>query len=509
MTDYDAIVVGSGIGGLSAATRLGQKGLGVLLLEAGEDFGGYIRPIMYGEYAFDLGIHYLGKLGPGETFRELLDKLGLENFKFVELDPEGFDKYVFPDYEFNFCKGREQLKERLIHDFPTEEKGIQRFLDITSKIDQASEPNNLVKDNFLSRASYLFKNPIMIRYGLSSYQSVLDKITTNKRLQAVLSAPLFDIAVGPRQASAVGAFGIWAYFLNGAYYPRGGSQALRDAFVKGLLDKGVELVHSTPVTFLSKRNDKWIVRTDKGDEYTADVLISNADPKVTICYLLDQQLVPRNVFNKANRLRPSGSIISTFIGTDLDLPSMGIGTGNICQYSGWDLNPYYERWLGSSIPNIEKDFFLNSPSARDPEGGLAPKGHHTLQILSGGNLASFEKWVSLRPEQRGDEYDNLKKRIVDDMVKGAERYLPGLSEHITLAECVTPLDCIDRVRSVRGGIYGPEHSPSQMGWGRYPTLTCGIDGLFLAGAGTFGCGLLSCSASGYLAAEKAATYLKN
>ena len=509
MTEYDAIIIGSGIGGLSAATRLAQKGFGVLLLEANEEFGGYIAPIVYGKYSFDLGIHYLGKLGPGEIFRKLLDDLGLENFRFVELDPEGFDKYIFPNYEFNFCKGMEHLEKRLIHDFPSDKKGIQRFLDITAKIDQATEPEKMVKNNFLSWVSYLFKNPVMMKYGLYDYQSVLDKITKNKKLQTVLSAPLFDIAMGPRKASAVGAFWIWSHYLNGAYYPRGGSRALRDAFVKGLRDKGAELVHSTPVTNLSKRNDKWTVRTDKEDEYTANVLISNADPQVTICSLLDRKLVPRNVFNKANRLKPSGSIICVFIGTDLNLPSMGIGTGNICEYGGWDLNPTYERWLKGSIPNFEQDFFINSPSARDPEGGLAPAGHHTLQILAGGNLASFEKWASLKPEQRGKEYEDLKKRIVKDMVKSAERYVPGLSEHITLAECVTPLYCMDHVRSVRGGIYGPEHSPSQMGRGRFHTLTCGVDGLFLAGAGTFGCSLLLCSASGYLAAEKAAAHLKN
>ena len=84
IAEYDVIVIGSGIGGLTAATRLAQNNQRVLVIEASSDFGGYIRPINIGEYSFDMGLHYLGKLGQGELFREILDKLGLENLEFVE-----------------------------------------------------------------------------------------------------------------------------------------------------------------------------------------------------------------------------------------------------------------------------------------------------------------------------------------------------------------------------------------------------------------------------------------
>jgi all-trans-retinol 13,14-reductase len=88
---YDAIVIGSGIGGLVAATRLCQREKRTLVLEASDDFGGYIRPVVHGDYLFDLGVHYIGQLGAGETFRNLLDDLGHEDLEFVELDPDGFN----------------------------------------------------------------------------------------------------------------------------------------------------------------------------------------------------------------------------------------------------------------------------------------------------------------------------------------------------------------------------------------------------------------------------------
>jgi phytoene dehydrogenase-like protein len=504
---YDAIIVGSGIGGLVAATRLVQENRKVLLLEASSDFGGYIRPVVSGQYIFDLGVHYLGMLGPGEPFRELLDKLGLHQLEFVELNPDALDRYVFPGYQFDFCKGKDRLSERLIRDFPGESRGIRRFLDLAVRIYDASTPGELAKGGLRSWLKYFLRHPLMLKYGRVGYQSFLDGITGDTRLQAVLSAPLFDVAVGPREVSAATAMMLWGYYLNGAYYPRGGSKGIRDAFVEGLLEQDAELVHSAPVETLTRQAGRWVVRTENGEQYTSRVVVSNVDPALTVCSLLDPSLVPRRVLRKASRLRPSGSIISVFVGTDLDLVELGFTTGNICQYADWDIATYYDGWLGRSSPSAERAVFITSPSARDPQGGFAPQGEHTLQLLTGWSYESVQQWASLSAEQRGEEYEQLKTGVCGALLAAAERHIPGLTNHVTHLECVTPLDCADRVRAVRGGIYGPAHIPSQMGPGRFHSLTCGVDGLFLAGAGTFGCGLFTCAASGLFAAEKSLALL--
>jgi len=59
----------------------------------------------------------------------------------------------------------------------------------------------------------------------------------------------------------------------------------------------------------------------------------------------------------------------------------------------------------------------------------------------------------------------------------AERHVSGLTSHVTYVDCITPLHCVERVKALRGGIYGPAHVPLQMGPGRYQSLTCGVDGL--------------------------------
>ena len=118
MADYQAIVIGSGAGGLSAALSLSRTGSSVLLLEAMPSFGGYLNPFHRSPFAFDTGLHYLGELGKGDRFWSLLDRLGIsDKVSFTELDPDGFDRYIFPDFEFRMCKGKERFRERLIGEF--------------------------------------------------------------------------------------------------------------------------------------------------------------------------------------------------------------------------------------------------------------------------------------------------------------------------------------------------------------------------------------------------------
>lgn len=93
------------------------------------------------------------------------------------------------------------------------------------------------------------------------------------------------------------------------------------------------------------------------------------------------------------------------------------------------------------------------------------------------------------------------------LVKAAERYIPGLTEHMECIEYATPLSNEYWVNAVRGGCYGPEQTPDQVGPGRFSNFTAGIEGLFLVGAGTLGGGIMPCVASGALAGGKAASFL--
>ena len=510
MADYDAIVIGSGAGGLSAALKLARSDYSVMLLEAMPSFGGYLNPFRRKGYTFDTGLHYLGELGEEDRFWRLLDELGVvESMKFVELNPEGFDRYVFPDYELRVCKGKTRFIERLINDFPKEEPGIHKFFNVFEKIIQAVKASHSMGRGVLQMLSFIVRHPVMVKYSRVPYQKLLNDVTSDKRLQAALAAPCGDYGVPPEKASIIIAVMVWAHYLKGAFYPCGGSGALRDAFVNGLKDHGAELKKSSKVISIDKTGNKFIITTEHGEKFSTRAVISDVDPVVTLGKLVNPELVPTKIKRKVMQLRPSGGSFYAFIGTDLDLPSMGITDANIIHYSDYDINKLYTQWPVSTAPEVFPAFFITSPSVKDPEGGHAPEGYHTLQIITGISYELFEKWAHLPSMKRGKEYISLKEKIGERLVASAERYIPTLSQHIDFVEYATPLSNEYWVNAVRGGNYGPEQTFDQVGTGRFISFTAGIDGLFLAGAGTMGGGVMACLESGIQAARKAAIYMKD
>ncbi len=128
MTDYDAIIIGSGAGGLTAAVPLAQAGLKVLVCEQHEVPGGWTHSFTLQGYKFSPGVHYIGGIQPGGSLRRIYQGLGVsKDLSFVELNPEGYDHIFIGEERFDFPKGREALIDMLKSRFPHEAEGIDRY----------------------------------------------------------------------------------------------------------------------------------------------------------------------------------------------------------------------------------------------------------------------------------------------------------------------------------------------------------------------------------------------
>lgn len=508
MADYDVIVVGSGAGGMAAALKVARADRSVLVLEAAPAFGGCMNPMEKAGYSFHIGVHYVGQLGEGDRFWRALDEIGLaERAEFIELNPDAIDRYVFPDFELRLCKGKERFKEQLIELFPQEERGIHKYFKIYDHVERATESFIDVEARPLKLLGWMLRNRAMLKYGRVPYQTLLNEVTSDIRLQTALAAPWFDYMLPPETASVIYGVSTWYHYLSGGYYPRGGSGALRNAFVRALRERGAELRSSCRVISIDRRDGGFVVTSADGQQWTSRVVVSDVNPVLTFGELVNPELVPSGVANKASRLRPSASVFGLFVGTDLDLPSLGMTSGNLVHYGCYDINKIFRETMASESPKISNSIFVLSPSIRDPEGGLAPNGQHSLEILVGASYEAFERWAHLPPEERGEEYKAFVKGLGDELVSTVEQYIPGLSQHLQFVEYITPLTFERSLNLVRGGIYGPEMTPDQMGTGRFPDGTCGVEGLFLAGAGTKGGNVRLCVTSGIHAGRKAVALL--
>jgi len=508
METYDAIVIGSGAGGLAAALRLSRLNFSVLILEAASSFGGYINSFSRKGYTFDTGLHFLVV---DENSRRVLDELGInDTIKFKEFNPDGYDRIIFPDYECQVCKGRERFKEKLIRDFPKEERGIHKFFKVADKILRAVMASVSMGPGLPGMLSFIMRHPVMLKFSRVTYQSFLDQIVSDKRLKALLAAPSFYYGTPPDRASAIFPLLIWMGMLQGECYPQGGSKAFKDAFVKGLSRHGAVLKNNSRVVAIRKRGDAFVVETEAGQEYSSKVVISNADPTITLGKLVTPDLIPSKIKRKVKKLSPSEGSFYAFIGTDLDLASSGVIDSHLMYYDSYDLNKIFKNQLEHNPRDVFSNFFITSSSVKDPDGSHAPEGFHTLEVFSWAmNYNLFEKWAGLPSMKRGEEYKALKNEIGDRLIIAAEKYIPGLTGHIDYVDYATPLSNEYWVNAVRGGNYSIDHTPDQVGRNRFSTFTSGIDGLYLAGAGTIGCGVMTCIASGFLSANKAAEYLKS
>ena len=126
--DFDDIILGSGMAGLSVAGLLARSGRRVLVLEAHDVLGGYAHTFTVGRYRFCAQVHYIFGCGEGESFRTVLDKLGVaDKVPFVRLDPEGFDHVVIGTERVRVPNGLTKYRDRLMRRFPDAVEPLRRY----------------------------------------------------------------------------------------------------------------------------------------------------------------------------------------------------------------------------------------------------------------------------------------------------------------------------------------------------------------------------------------------
>ena len=314
----------------------------------------------------------------------LLELLEIDKeVSFIELNPDGFDCFYFPDFELRLCKGKEQYQERLLELFPNESKPIKKFFHTIDQLMKAfSDPKGPPK-NILDKIGYVVRHPVLVRYFRSTYQKMINGITRNPLLQAALSAHCGNSGLPPSMASAFLCLMLLNHYFGGAYYPKGGSAALRDAFVTGLGRHKAVLTAGAPVTRIERRGAEFRVSTKSGDQYTARAVVSNADPIITFRQLVDQALIPKPLAKKVARLRPSAGAFYAFIGTSLDLTATQLSDANIVHFDYMDVNRCFETLQGRDETDPFSYYFLTSPSLKDPGALTLPKAGIPCRLSPG------------------------------------------------------------------------------------------------------------------------------
>ena len=127
--DYDAIVIGSGVGGLTTAALLSQLGKKVIVLEQHYTAGGFTHAYERNGYEWDVGVHYIGGMGGPTAGRGLFDFITAGKLKWASMGPV-YDRIILGDEQFDFVAGKENFKANLVQQFPDQGEAIDRYMDL-------------------------------------------------------------------------------------------------------------------------------------------------------------------------------------------------------------------------------------------------------------------------------------------------------------------------------------------------------------------------------------------
>ena len=508
MHDYDAIIIGSGAGGLTAAVCLARAGKRVAVFEQHYLPGGWCHSFSLGGYKFSPGVHYIGALGPGGYMRRIYEGIGVANdLTFLELNPDGYDHVHIGDERFDIPKGKERYADRLKRRFPREAKGIDGYLDTCQRLsDQLSDGLSVKTFGDAIKAGWKMRD--VLRYGLLPLDRFLDKFTKDPLLRAILTIQAGDHGVGPRRAVTAVHASVQAHYFDGGWYPKGGAKALPKAFLKELRRNGGEIHVRTGVDSILVEGEggsrKAIgVRLQKGDEIRAPLVISNADPQVTYGRLVPDDKVDPKIRRRLARTKWAISALSLFLAVDKDLRAEGLDSGNYWWSKSADIDAAYRQALMPNLEDIDEfpASFLTCTTLKDPSKHK-PGDPHTLEAFTFMSNTAFRRWEGTKYGERPDDYKRVKEQLIDKVFAALEHTLPGIRDAAVFTELGTPVTNKHYVAATKGNLYGTEKTWREVGPFAWPVKTP-ISGLLMCGASTVGHGVAGATISGMVAARLA------
>jgi phytoene dehydrogenase-like protein len=503
VSDYDAIVIGSGSGGLTTALALARAGQRVCVFEQHTLPGGYSQSFSLEGFSFSPGIHYIGQLGPGGRLRRIYEGLGIaSSLEFFELDPDGYDRAFIGDERFDIPKGRDAFTARLKERFPTEAAGIDAYMATVSRMSDElawARPPHGLGEVLLQP----MRMRTVLRYGMLPLARFLDRFTRDPLLRGILSIQAGDHAMAPARAPAALHAGLQSYYFDGGCYPRGGGHAIPDAFVEQITRHGGEVVLGADVAHILVEGKRAVgVKLGDGRSASARCVVSNADPAVTWGRLVPTEHVPGRLRRRMRRMRYSLSTLSCFLAVDMDLRAAGLDSGNVWYSRTTDIDAAYRLAERDDLSGVDElpGLFFNVSTLKDPT--LRSDGLHTVEVMALASARAFAKWSDSSVGQRAPDYGALKERLGDLVLEAVERFVPGFRQSVVFRAVATPLTNRNYLQASEGGIYGTEKTLRNLGPFSLP-VRAPLAGLYQCGSSTLAPGINGVTRSGLIAAAAA------
>lgn len=544
--EWDSIVIGSGMGGLTVASLLAQcePNHRVLVLEQNKyNIGGCCQSFERKGYPFGVGIHYVTDLD--ETKKGSLKK-------FVDaLTPEGdsIEWTRMPDHFETLMIGKDELRqydiiakrteESLAEQFPDEKEGIEKFFEMARKANKAFEQGNLFKALPRPLTSFLVKTGLhrwfdggFSKYSRLTVEEVVESLTDNADLRAVLEYMGGDYGVPANKAPFSLHAMIYLAYCGGAFYPTGGPGQIPTKITRAIAACGGEVRHNCKVKRILTEDGRAVgVELDDGKAFKAKRVISDAGfintfnhmlpPKYRPLFLqtIDAQPSSRNTLDTG---QATGMMLYIGLKGDYDADFQLPDHHLVVAAEDATRKMYYLPETLTALKCLDpKDLsmMITCPAAKDDSWKTSNPGETTLEIILFAPWKAFEDMIDSQgdlKETKRNEYDEFKRTFGELVWTRARQALVAAGASSTrlpvrladadVFDLATPLTFARFLGSDRGSWYGLVHdtnrySPSHSYLDLRPDCPQ-LSGLYMTGQDVAGDGMVGAMFGGYFCAAK-------
>jgi len=474
--EYDVAVAGAGMGGLTCAALLAQRGYKVLVMEQQPQVGGYFGSLMRDDYVFSTGVTGISGLWENGPVTRLLRDLDIDpTGRFVRLTTG----YILNGKAISLPSGAQQLVAALAQMFPDQRDHIDAFYREASEAfsqlhEYSSAYGGPLPDYLVVRlmgekatADLPRKYPTLFDWLDKTLKQKLDEHFTREDLKRLLAATAGQngskAEVTPGLRALIGCIGPQ---LEGLYYPVGGPRAFAQTLAHHIEGHGGTIMPSYRTERILSDGRQVRGLRSGAEIFQAHVVVANVNARSCVLQLVDANEAGGPYIDFFKGLKMSSSAFIVYIGVERDL-----------------------RGHPSLIQHVDGDFTILINSNADPR--LAPRGCSSITLVAPMGYREF-------PERDSREYDERKRQFAALLVRKAAEVMPELGSGVVVLDAATPRTLEDYTGMPEGAQYGFDQSSN----GRRPHFRAPIKGLYFVGSSTYpGAGIESVILSGMMCAN--------
>jgi len=499
--ELDAIIIGSGAGGLATAICLARAGQKVLVLEQHYVPGGWCHSFTLNGQRFSPGVHYIGLLNEGQATSDLYKGLGIANdLVFFRMNTNAFEHCYIGSEKFDIPAGLDNFAVTLGKRFPDSAKQIQSYLTLVTKVNAQMQMMPKIK-GFKQIITAPFKTKDFVHNAFFSLKKIINRHVKDPMVQAVLNVQCGDHGMPPGKASFIVHSSVMGHYSDGGFYPMGGGGGIVKAMTNSLKRHGGKVKISTKVKkILVENNTANGVELEGGEKIYAKRVISNADPGITYLDLIGREHLSKKLIKRLDSTKYSVTSLILFLTLDMDVTKAGIDSGNNWVFRDADVDAQFADLVGKELTEGEEfpALFMSCTTLKDP---VSFNGrYHSFEIVTYIEYDSLKAFTA-ETDERSPQYAAFKEKVVDKFLNTVERLMPGAKQHIVQAELGTPKTNQFYINSTQGNVYGTEKTLQYVGPFAYKNKA-EIHNLYLTGASTLSHGVAGATYSGIETAAK-------